>query len=49
MPNLGFSLPKVGARSQPELTGKTMVIDGEYVKAQLKELITGKDIGRFII
>jgi ATP-dependent HslUV protease ATP-binding subunit HslU len=35
--------------SAPELTGKTMVIDGEYVKAQLKELITGKDIGRFII
>jgi ATP-dependent HslUV protease ATP-binding subunit HslU len=35
--------------SAPELRGKTMVIDGEYVKAQLKELITGKDIGRFII
>ena len=35
--------------SAPELKGKTMVIDGEYVKAQLKELITGKDIGRFII
>jgi ATP-dependent HslUV protease ATP-binding subunit HslU len=35
--------------SAPELKGKTIVIDGEYVKAQLKELITGKDIGRFII
>ncbi len=35
--------------SAADLKGKNIVIDGDYVTTQLKELITEKDINRFII